>query len=64
MNNVCTNILYMNNKRIDEFGGNYDTVRFWLLVLPLFLRLVVTAQCSTGSLCSTCKHARSWKKRK
>jgi ATP-binding cassette subfamily F protein 2 len=32
MNNVCTNILHMTSKRVDEFGGNYDTVR---ALLPL-----------------------------
>lgn len=25
LNSVCTNIIHMNNKTIEEFGGNYDT---------------------------------------
>ncbi len=27
MNNVCTQTIHMHKRRLDEYGGNYDTVR-------------------------------------
>lgn len=31
LNNVCTNIILLNNKKLEYYSGNYDTVGFTYL---------------------------------